>query len=338
MKMAHHPSTPPWTGPDWLEQACAWIHAELGRLGTPVSGPIEETQVRPWSIVLHVPTSTGLVYFKACAATLLHEAAVTQALSGWQPSCLPMFLAADMQRGWMLMRDGGQRLREIMQTDQDLGHWERLLPRYAALQIDLAHHVPELLAMEAPDRRLSTLPEQYEMLLANTALLNIGAPGGLSHAEHQRLNDLKPHLAQLCERLSASRIPESIHHGDFHDGNIFLSEGRYVFIDWGDCSVSHPFFSLRTAYVSNENTLGLEENAPELDRLREAYLKAWLEFEPREDLLDTFDLASRLSPISSALSWYHDVSNMEESLREDYAGAIPSLLQEFLSLNTQALV
>jgi hypothetical protein len=334
--MADYPSIPPWTQSGWSEQASAWIHAQLDQLGIGVSGPIEETQVRPWSIVLHMHISEGRVYFKASAAMLLHEAAVTQALSHWQPDCLPAILAVDVQRGWMLMRDGGPRLREIIKADRNLQHWEKLLPRYATLQIESAERIPDLLALGTPDWRLATLPDHYGVILANTAVLRIGLPEGLSAEEHRRLHDLKPQVAALCERLSASDVPESIHHGDFHDGNIFLSEGRYLITDWGDCSISHPFFSLRTAYVSNENSLGLEEDAPVLDRLRDAYLETWAKFGTREQLLGIFELARRLSPISSALGWYHVISNLEESLREDYAGAIPSLLQEFLSLNTQA--
>jgi hypothetical protein len=267
---------------------------------------------------------------------LLHEAAVTQALAYWQPDCMPKILTIDEQRGWMLMRDGGPRLREILKEDRELQHWERLLPSYVRLQIKAANRIPELLALGAPDRRLSILPELYEMILGDATTLGVGSSGGLSPEEVQQLRDFTPHVATLCEKLNMSGVPESIHHGDFHDGNIFLSDGKFIFIDWGDCSVTHPFFSMRTAYVSNEHTLGLEEDSPELDRLRDAYLLPWRKFGSQEELLATFELARRLSPICSALSWHHVVSNLELSLRENYGHAIPSLLQEFMDLNQDA--
>ena len=330
-------SKPPWTQSDWLEQASTWIHGALEQQGIGVTGPIEQSHVRPWSTVLHVPTRADAIYFKASAAVLAHEPALTQALSRWRPDCLPKVLATDLQRGWMLMSDGGTRLREVLKADHDLRHWETLLPLYAEVQIELVGRLPDLLALGIPNRQLATLPEQYEQLLVSTEVLRIDLPGGLTSAEYRRLCDWAPHFATLCEQLAASHIPESIHHGDFHDGNIFLREGRYVFFDWGDSSASHPFFSLRTAFVSIENTLQFDEDAPEFERLRDAYLEPWTQYASRENLLGTFDLARRVSPISSALVWYHVVSSLEEPLRENYAGAIPSLLQEFLSIEAKAV-
>jgi hypothetical protein len=46
---------------------------------------------------------------------------------------------------------------------------------------------------------------------------------------------------------------------------------RFIFVDWGDSCVSHPFYSLRTVLVSAEISLGLEENSPDLQPLRNAY-------------------------------------------------------------------
>jgi hypothetical protein len=37
-------------------------------------------------------------------------------------------LSVDTGRGWVLMRDAGQRLREIIRTTQDLRHWLPVLP------------------------------------------------------------------------------------------------------------------------------------------------------------------------------------------------------------------
>src|SRR5690349_17683011 len=95
----------PWKRAGWLNQASAWIHEQLERQGIAVNGPIEQPHVRPWSTVLRVPTSQGDVYFKATAPTLMHEPALTEALSRWRPDCIPPLLAVDLARGWMLMPD-----------------------------------------------------------------------------------------------------------------------------------------------------------------------------------------------------------------------------------------
>jgi hypothetical protein len=329
-------SQSPWSEPGWLEHASAWIDDELSRLGRTTTGPVEQPHERPWSTILRVPTHEGAVYFKACAGVLAHEVAVTQALAQWKPDCMPSVLAAEPKEGWMLMADGGITVREAIKAEGDIRHWEQLLPRYAELQIEMVNHVDDLLAAGIPNRLLTTLPDQIETLLGHKDMLHIGQPEGLTSAEYERLVGMKERLTGLCDELAASPIPESIHHGDFHDANIFLNEGRYVFFDWGDSSVAHPFFSLRTAFVIIEYFQGFKPGSPELAQLRDVYLEPWKSFGSRDNLLAAFELASRLSPLTSALGWYRVVSSLDPSVRTDYAGAVPSLLREFLEMEDRA--
>ena len=327
---------PAWMQSAWFKQASDWIQIQLKHQDITVTGPIEQPHVRPWSTVLRIPTTSGFFYFKAVAAILGHEPTVTQALSSWQPDCTPTILATDLERGWMLMADGGMRLRETLSVHQDILHWEKLLPVYAEMQINLVKHIPLLLASGTPDRRLSRLYDLYVQLLSDRSLLYIDQPGGLLETEYQCLYDSGEYFSEQCKHLLDYPIPESINHGDFHDGNIFFNRGHYIFFDWGDSSVTHPFFSIRTVFVSIENTFGAAERTPEVDRLRDAYLEPWTCFASREQLRTGFGLSQRLSPISSAISWYHVLSNLDGSARQDYNEAIPSLLQEFLALRAQA--
>ena len=230
------------------------------------------------------------------------------------------------------MADGGPTVREAIKSAGAICHWDKLLPHYAEFQVEMAEHVEELLAVGLPDRRLAALPDEIETLLDNEDMLYIGQPNGLTSAEHKRLRGMKPHLTSLCERLGNFDVPESIHHGDFHDANIFFDGDGYVFFDWGDSSAAHPFFSLRTAFVIIEYFQGYRPGSPELARLRDAYLEPWIQYGCREDLLAAFGLSARLSPLTSALGWNRVVSSLEKSLQADYADAVPSLLQEFLEL------
>lgn len=330
--MKSETSQSPWLEPGWLERASVWIDDELTRLGRMRTGPIEQPHMRPWSTVLRVPTPDSVVYFKACAGILAHEVAVTQALAQWRPDCMPDVLASEPGEGWMLMADGGTTVREAIKSDGHIRHWEELMPRYAELQIEMVNHVDDLLATGIPNRLLATLPDQIATLLGNRHMLQIGQPEGLTSAEYERLMGMKDYLTGLCDELAAAPIPESIHHGDFHDANIFLNGGQYVFFDWGDSSVAHPFFSLRTAFVIIEYFQGFKPGSPELAQLRDVYLEPWRPFGTNEELVTAFDLSVRLSPLSSALGWNRVVSSLDESLRADYAGAVPSLLQEFLEL------
>ena len=323
-----------WQQPGWLEQAIAWIDHQLGRLGSIRVGTLTQPHTRPWSTVLQVPTSTGALFVKASAPTLVHEIAATQWLAGHFPDCILPVLAADPERGWMLLPDGGPRLREVLRAEATPQRWESVLRRYAELQIESSQHVPALLELGVPDRRTNNLPDLYIGILADESMLLVDHPDGLTTTQLDLLNRLFPYLVQICQELDASTIPTGIHHGDFHDGNIFYQAGHYFFFDWGDCSISHPFFSLRTTFVSLENTFDLAEGGLEFDRLRDVYLEPWTKYASRTELLEIFKLSRRLAPLCSALSWQRVVSSTPKSLRGDAVYAVPGLLQEFLELNT----
>lgn len=320
----------PWAHPDWEAQAEAWIGTELERLGFEGVGKIERHQQRPWSIVLRVPLPGGDLYFKASAPSLGHEPAITETLARRLPELLPEVLASDIERGWLLMADGGTRLREVLQTDHDPGHWERVLALCAESQIAIAGHLGELLALGLPERRTAHLPELFRQLLEDETVLRTDTPDGLSPDELARVRAHAPELADLCERLAGEGLPESVHHGDLHDGNVFVRQGRYRILDWGDASASHPFFSLRTVFVSVEHTLQIPEDDVRILRLRDAYLEPWEPFGSAADLRAAFELALRLSPVCSALIWQAGMSQLDEREREAYRHAVPNLLGEFL--------
>lgn len=340
-----------WNSPAWLESAHAWIRTVAAGQGLTLTGPIVQFHQRPWSLVLRAPTEAGDWYFKAAAPLLAYEVALTDALARWVSESVLPVLAADLERGWMLLPDGGLRLREVLQKDQDMGHWERLLPVYARAQIALSRHVPELLAFGVPDRRLSALPSLYERLLADVPALGVVSGERLAPAEMRQLEAYIPRVEELCARLAAYPIPASLHHGDLHDGNIFLQEsttflkesttflkeddrllqnGVPRFFDWGDASLSHPFVSLRTVFVSVEYTFDLPEDSTLDYPFRDAYLEPWLEFAPYPDLLDAFRLALRLSSLVSALSWHQGLAPLPDAERSEQALAVHLLLREFL--------
>ena len=98
----------------------------------------------------------------------------------------------------------------------------------------------------------------YEPLLADVDVLRIDQPSGLITEQYRRLLALFPRVVELCEELATHTIAETLNHGDLNGGNVLLSSGRSIFLDWGDACVSHPFYSLRIVLVSAEVSVGLE--------------------------------------------------------------------------------
>ena len=50
----------------------------------------------------------------------------------------------------------------------------------------------------------------------------------MSEMGHGQLCELVPEFAAKCDRLASFGIPETLQHDDFHDGNIFIRDGRYL--------------------------------------------------------------------------------------------------------------
>jgi hypothetical protein len=323
-------SQTPWFQEGWLKTVEDWIHAVLEPQGITINGPLEQFHAYPWSTVMRIPTPSGSLFFKATAAYSAHEPALTAYLSKLHPETMPQLLASDPAKGWMIMQDAGQRLREQLQQNPDLRRWEALLPLYGAIQREVAPHTNDLIALGVPGRRLADLPQRYREIMAQEDLFLIGTPDGLNEAEFQRLQALNEFFKQKCSALASYAIPDTIQHGDLHDGNIFYNAPHYSFYDWGDCSISHPLFSLRTAFVSIENRFQLAEGAPEFQPLSRAYLTAWRDFGTEARLAEALRLAQELWSIGSLLNWYELVSRLQGEARQKYAYTLPALAQEFL--------
>ena len=289
-----------WTDPGWLAGAEAWIGERAE-----VIGELDQFHVRPWSTVIRVPTPGEDLYFKAVGKGFLFEPALSAQLFELAPDRVTALVDTDLDRGWMLMRDAGSRLRGVVLSAADLHHWEAALPRYAELQIAAAPLADELLALGVPDSRLSVLPGQLRAVLASPVR-------GLTPDEQERAMAVLPEFETMCRELAAYGIPETIQHDDLHDGQVFLDDGRYRFFDWGDSCVSHPFHSLTVTLRATAAKLDLEPGGPEVLRLRDVYL------EPFGDLSEAADLAYRTGTIGRALAWHRFVhGGLTETMEDD---------------------
>ena len=331
-----------WNQPEWIAGAKAWIEQAVRAAGKRVSGPIQQLRERPWASVMTVPTSGGLYYFKANYPYSQFEARLTQELAATAPHCMPELLAVDASRGWMMTRDAGTPLRERITAPEDLRVLDSFLPMLAELQMAWLNRDPELLAMGVPDNRVQTLPEAFALLADDRETLMIGVADWLNNEQWARVRSLVPYYADLCARLLASPIPQSIHYDDMQGSNVFLrgagAAARVTFSDWGDSCVGHPFSSLLIFLRAMSDLIGLPDEAtqtpeglpPALARLRDAYLEPWQRFDTHTNLVETFNLAWRVGMVSRAISWQKSIAALPAAYRAEYRYTVPAWLSEFL--------
>jgi hypothetical protein len=271
----------PWRDPVWIAGAHAWIAEQADRLGLVRAGEIRQPHVYPWSTVMRVPTNTGDVWFKANTAELQHEAALVSLVAERAPERVPPLLAVDLERGWMLMADAGQRLREVIAAEHSLHRWLDVLPATARIQLAMEQDVDALLAVGVPDMRLATLPDRYAQLMDT---LQAEARFRVAHAR----------VVELSEELAAFGIAETLQHDDLHDGQVFVRDGTHLIMDWGDACISHPFFTLSVT-VEGGIAWGVDdvENSEDTAPYVHAYLAPYAE-RYDVDLLAASRLAIRL--------------------------------------------
>jgi aminoglycoside/choline kinase family phosphotransferase len=326
---SYPPLRVPWARPGWLPETTAWIDDCLAELGRARTGPPEQVRVRHWACVLRVPAAGGDIYFKAVAPAQGFEPLVTRALMVMAPGVVPRVLALDAERGWLLMVDGGVPLRGRVLPGRHLEPLLDMLPRFAALQLALVPHTAALLAAGCPDRRLHRLPALIADLLDDRDLMLVGHPDGMTAAEHADLRAALPAMRDLCARLADIGVPESLHHDDFHPGNVLVdARANYAFFDWGESAITHPFLSLGMALRWARLVLECDEEA--LDRLRRAYLGPWTAYAPTDRLLEAAAIAERLMPLARALTWAESIRGLEPDARWECEDSSAYFLRVFL--------
>jgi Phosphotransferase enzyme family len=287
-----------WSRPGWLDEVRGWIDLALRDAGL---GAVRDIiQLRAWhsSCVLRVDAAGGSCYFKAVPESLRRECAVTGYLAHHFPDVVPRVIATEPERRWLLMAAcPGRKLEEVT----DIALWERATAQYACLQVACMPRVSELSALGCGLRSLEELAQAIGPLSSDTSALHPGEPDGLSAAELECFQALVPVLRRRCEELAACGIPRTLEHGDLWPANFLVDQYSCAIIDWEDVAIAHPFFSLAPLQV------GLAQSgfsSPTiLDRLEHAYLGAFADMAPPEQLHTALHIAAPLSFIDMAVRY-----------------------------------
>jgi hypothetical protein len=206
-----------------------------------------------------------------------------------------------VERGWVLLPDGGRSLGERLDGPRLVAALEEALPAYAQLQRGLCPHADELLRLGVSDMRPEAMPSRFDEAVeaVRAYVERRGDP-----AERAQLEDviaMRDTVVGWCERLAGSAVGPSLDHNDLHAWNILGDGGAVRFYDWGDGVVAQPFASmLALGWVPMSDGDRL--------RLRDAYLEPFGEMAPHAELVQTLELACRVGKVARALTWQRSVS------------------------------
>ena len=308
-----------WRHPEWRQAAESWIHEKAAAASRQVIGPITGVRFLPWSAVLRAPTDQGDIYFKACGPSQQHEPGLAAFLAVARPDCMIPVLAADPVRGWYLMPDGGQTLTGALRSPKDeIDHWTRVLALQVGVQRELMPSAEQMLGTGVLNRRSVILPELLENILVQPDRLRVGYPGAMTAAEISDLLTGMSRLREICRELSEVGPPDTFVHDDFHEDHIFATQRpdgswRYVFFDFGDACISHPFVQLVSQPRFAGNRFGLDAD-PIQNKLREFYLSQWRDFRPPAALERALSLALIAGCVVRALTWVNACGEHHDAL------------------------
>ncbi len=311
---------PAWGRRGWYTQVTSWIQETLAQAGHPVTAQLEI--VRNWSLsyVMRAPTDEEMFYFKTVAQLPLfvNEAMTTKQLAELFPQHILTPVGMDIGQDWMLL----PALDHVVGWNAPMSQRTEFLRQFARLQITAVSHLNTLFAASLHDRRMEWTSAQIEPLLTNEYCQQ-----ELTSEEIARLIDLIPFLQNLCVELRNAPVPQTLVHGDLHGGNVGMQNGNFIFFDWTDACVTHPFFDMLDIFYEEDTAVQTE--------LRDAYLAEWTDFAPMPQLLQIWQMAEIGAAVHHAISYWQILINLEPHSRDDLAHMLPIWLRKILTFSKE---
>ncbi|MGH9039817.1 MAG: phosphotransferase [Acidimicrobiia bacterium] len=292
-----------WSSPGWRAEAVAWLDDQLGAAGMERTGDVTQPHLRPWATALRAPTTAGVVWLKAPGPGTVFEVGLYQLLSRTAGEWVLTPIAADRDRGWILLPDGGPPLGECLAGPGLAEALMDALVAFGRLQRELAVHVDEVLALGVSDMRPAVMPQRFGEALAviEALVADHGSPGDRDTV--RRVAAMETTVASWCEGLAASPVPASIDHNDLHPWNILGQGDAVQFYDWGDSVVAHPFAAMLVPIGYLRGQLDVGQDDPRFLRARDAYLDVFAAGASRAELVATLELACRVAKMARVLTW-----------------------------------
>jgi len=231
----------PFGKPGWLPALVDWIAGEAAGVGLELTGKLRQLNASPTFSLVRFETNGPALWFKAVGEPNVHEYGITRELAIRFPRYLPQLVALRPEwNAWLSMEWQGTHLTAASST----GDWENAATALAGLQIASFGNGLHLIALGCKDVRASSLLDRVDPFFdCMTQLMRAQtreSPPPLTESEIAMLaRNVREALEELCD----SDVPNVLGHLDCNPGNILVSRGHSVFLDWAEGCVGHPFFT-----------------------------------------------------------------------------------------------
>ena len=290
-------SVAPFAQPAWIEELFDWAREQLQPLGLHLTGGIWQLNASPTFSLIRLQTNRVPVWFKATGEPKAQERPISIALARLLPEYVPRILGVHRSwNGWLSPHVPGRLLSET----RDRLAWQIAARELARLQIASIQPAGGLRDSGVRDLRTAKLARFIEPFIDFASELmetqEKASPAPVTTAE---LAFVRDRLTRACERLESLGPPDCLGRLDLSPGNIVISGGRAVFLDWAETYWGNPFLSF--AYLlehSRQRHLG--EDAEAL--LKSSYKEPWLAVSSPEKVSDALALAPLVGVFAYAVA------------------------------------
>lgn len=318
--------SPRWSSPAFAEELREWCSGILGPLTAAA-----ETKLRGWSTVWRVETGDGVWYVKQNGPLQACEAGLTAELAALAPDHVVPVTAVDEERGLLMTPDLGPTLRESLGADPgDVDAWCRVVAAGAELQRLLAPSADRLVAAGLTPMPPAVCPAYAEERLGSLAALPAGHPQRLGEPQAARLRVRLPDVRRWAEQVAALGLPATLNHNDLHDANVFASDGRLCFFDFGDALLTEPLAVLMVPLGVVRQQLDAAPDDPRVRRVADAALEVWSDLASPADLRAALGPALRLACLGRVESWVRVCASFTDSELAEYGDGAPYWLLSLL--------
>ncbi len=311
-----------WASQAWHESATSWVDEQLERHAIRRTGELEQQTLQPWATVLSARTTHGRVWLKATGPGTSFEPALYELLARAIPERVLAPIATDETRGWLLLPDGGPPLADRLAGAELAEALATILRCYAELQRAFAPHLDAALDAGVADMRPEIMPARFE-----EAVETVGRHHAGDHEAVREVTTLRDSYRSWCERLAAAPGEASLDHNDLHPWNMLVPAldrpDEVRFYDWGDAVIAHPFACMLVPLGWAQRHLATGLEAPELVRIRDAYLEPFDDLAPHSELVETLELACRVGKVARALTWARAVAQSDPAELDEFFASAP---------------
>ena len=240
----------------WTEKAARWVE---GVTGSKLSSKhnIEQWNAGGAFTLLHFHTEDDRhCWLKATGDSNKHELPVTSLLSKLCGRFLPEFLAAKPE--WNAWLTSGETIAISClpnEPSDSLHLLQDAVESMAELQIMTAGKELELLEAGAFDQRCDALRAHSELVFAYLEeAMSLQISTKAPRVERARLQELRRVFHEICERMAALNLPDTVVHGDLNFGNILTGSGHCQFIDWCETYIGNPLITLQHLLLLNHQS------------------------------------------------------------------------------------